>query len=179
MVKTAPPLPEVWVQSLFRDLRSYMLLCAAKKRFLRTMSLKVYRTSECPLCIVLITQLCPTLCDPMDCNLPGCSVHGILQARILEWVALLQGIFMTQWSHLHPWATREAWGLVKIQIAGPHLSISNSASYLVSDLRVCVSSKFSGELLMLLVRQPHSENTEFKKTIYNEKQSYSGEVIID
>ena len=33
-------------------------------------------------------QLCPTLCDPMDCNLPGSSVHGILQARILEWVAI-------------------------------------------------------------------------------------------
>ena len=30
---------------------------------------------------------CLTLCDPMDCNPPGSSVHGILQARILEWVA--------------------------------------------------------------------------------------------
>ena len=36
---------------------------------------------------VLVTQLCPTLCDPMDSNLPGSSVHGILQARILQWVA--------------------------------------------------------------------------------------------
>ena len=33
-------------------------------------------------------QLCWTLCDPMDCNLPEFSVHGILQARILEWVAI-------------------------------------------------------------------------------------------
>ena len=33
-------------------------------------------------------QLCPTLWDPMDCSLPGSSVHGILQARILEWVAI-------------------------------------------------------------------------------------------
>ena len=33
-----------------------------------------------------VTQLCPTLCDPMDCNLSGSSVHEILQARILEWV---------------------------------------------------------------------------------------------
>ena len=31
---------------------------------------------------------CPTLCNPMDCSLPGSSVHGILQARILEWVAI-------------------------------------------------------------------------------------------
>ena len=37
---------------------------------------------------VLTVQSCPTLCDPMDCSLPGSSVHGILQARILEWVAI-------------------------------------------------------------------------------------------
>ena len=37
---------------------------------------------------VLIAQLCLTLCDPMDCSLLGSSVHGILQARILEWVAI-------------------------------------------------------------------------------------------
>ena len=33
-------------------------------------------------------RLCQTLCDSMDCSLPGSSVHGILQARILEWVAM-------------------------------------------------------------------------------------------
>ena len=37
---------------------------------------------------MLVTQLYPTLCDPMDCSLPGSSVHGILQARILEWVGI-------------------------------------------------------------------------------------------
>ena len=35
-----------------------------------------------------VTQLCPTLCNPVDCSPPGSSVHGILQARILEWVAI-------------------------------------------------------------------------------------------
>ena len=35
-----------------------------------------------------VVQSCPTLCDPMDCNLLGFSVHGILQARILEWIAI-------------------------------------------------------------------------------------------
>ena len=34
-----------------------------------------------------VAQSCPTLCDPMDCSPPGSSVHGILQTRILEWVA--------------------------------------------------------------------------------------------
>ena len=37
----------------------------------------------------LVTQSCPALCDPMDCSPPGSSVHGILQARILKWVAFL------------------------------------------------------------------------------------------
>ena len=35
-----------------------------------------------------VTQSCLALCDPMDCSLPGFSVHGILQARILEWIAI-------------------------------------------------------------------------------------------
>ena len=35
-----------------------------------------------------VAQLCPTLCDPMDCSPPGSSDHGIFQARILEWVAI-------------------------------------------------------------------------------------------
>ena len=38
--------------------------------------------------IVLVTQLCSTICYPMDGNPPGFSVHGILQAGILEWVFL-------------------------------------------------------------------------------------------
>ena len=47
---------------------------------LQTLSMKV-RESE-------VTQSCPTLCDRMDCSLPCSSVHGIFQARILEWVAI-------------------------------------------------------------------------------------------
>ena len=44
-------------------------------------------------CLIIILKLkvsqsCPTLCDPMDCNLPGSSVRGILQARTLEWVVV-------------------------------------------------------------------------------------------
>ena len=38
--------------------------------------------------VCLVTKPCPTLCDPMDCSPPGSSVHGIAQARILEWVAI-------------------------------------------------------------------------------------------
>ena len=39
-------------------------------------------------CVCVHAQWCQTLSDPMDCSLPGSSVHGILQARILEWVAI-------------------------------------------------------------------------------------------
>ena len=49
-------------------------------------------------CVRSITQSCPTLCDPMDCSLPCSSIHGISQARVLEWGChfLLQGLFLTQ-----------------------------------------------------------------------------------
>ena len=48
----------------------------------------------CVCVCVLVPQLCPILCHNMDCSLPGSSVHGILQARILEWVAV-------SFSHIH------------------------------------------------------------------------------
>ena len=44
--------------------------------------------SNWQLLCVLTTQLCPTLCDPMDCSPSSSSVHGIFQARILEWIAI-------------------------------------------------------------------------------------------
>ena len=77
---------------------------------------------------VIVAQLCPTLCDPMDCSLPASFVHGILQARILEWAAISfpRGSSWprdrTQVSYIASrfftiWATREAfaymWNLKK------------------------------------------------------------------
>ena len=53
------------------------------------------------LCCAQLLQLCLTLCDPMDCSLPGSSIHRILQARSgMGCYALLQGIFPTQGSNL-------------------------------------------------------------------------------
>ena len=43
-------------------------------------------------CVCLVTQFCRTLCNPMDCSLPGFSVHRISQARILEWVAIFSSM---------------------------------------------------------------------------------------
>ena len=39
-----------------------------------------------------VTQSCPTLSDPMDCSLPGSSIHGICQARVLEWGAMISSL---------------------------------------------------------------------------------------
>ena len=57
---------------------------------------KIYVEEE-----VLVSESCMTLCDPMDCSPQSSSVHGALQARIVEWVAisLLQGIFLIQVSN--------------------------------------------------------------------------------
>ena len=68
---------------------------------------------------VLVTQSCLTLCDPTDCSPPGSSVHGILQARILEWMAISfsRGSYWPRdWTRVSciagrlftVWATREA-----------------------------------------------------------------------
>ena len=65
-----------------------------------------------------VAQSCPTLCDPMDCSLPGSSVHGIFQARVLEWVAISfsrGSSWPRDWTrvsriagrHFTVWATRE------------------------------------------------------------------------
>ena len=51
----------------------------------------------------LVTQSCLTLCDPMDCSSPGSSVHGILQARILEWVAIPFSR-ESSWPRIEPWS---------------------------------------------------------------------------
>ena len=51
-----------------------------------------------------VTQSCLTLCDPMDSSLPGSCIHGVFQARILEWIAIS---FSTIWSSwwLKVWMT--------------------------------------------------------------------------
>ena len=68
-----------------------------------------------------VVYLCPTLCDPMDCSLPGSTVHGIFQARVLEWVAISfsrRSSLLRDWTqvscivgrHFTIWATREGSG---------------------------------------------------------------------
>ena len=84
----------IWMEYLFHPLTFSLCVCLGWKwvscrehiygpyffnSLNHSMSLKVR---------VLVTQSYPSLCDPMDCSPPGSSVHGILQVRILEWIAI-------------------------------------------------------------------------------------------
>ena len=50
-----------------------------------------------------VAQSCLTLSGPMDCSLPGSSIHGIFQARVLEWGAIAFSQFCSQYSHIIPY----------------------------------------------------------------------------
>ena len=90
---------------------------------------------------VSVTQSCPTLCDSMDCSLPGFSVHGILQARIPEWVAITFSRESSQprdwtWvSHLEGrfvtiWATREVQVQCKHFVNSCQFAVHSSFAFL-------------------------------------------------
>ena len=72
---------------------------------------------------VLITQSCPALCDPMDCSPPGSSVGGILQARILEWVAISFSRGSSQ-PRARTWVSCIAGRLFMVSATGKALSVS-------------------------------------------------------
>ena len=67
-------------KSLFFMSVSLLLPCI-QYHHCRLSKFHIYALSE-------VVQLCPTLCDPRDCSLPGSSVHGIFQAIVLEWIAI-------------------------------------------------------------------------------------------
>ena len=97
-----------------------------------TLKMQLKRVSMC-------AQSCPTLCDPLDCSLPDLSVCGIIQARILEWVAISSSrgsSWPRDWTHdsciscidrqiLYHWATWEAPPVEEYQEA--HLSLLSPA----------------------------------------------------
>ena len=82
-----------------KSLKSHLkeILILARRRCFSVLCLEYYNnyTLDFEPCgfhslavVVLVTESCPTLCDPMDCSPPGSSVHGVSQARILVWVAI-------------------------------------------------------------------------------------------
>ena len=65
-------------------------MCVTDEHFAIQQSLTQHCQSTlcCGCYYCFVARSCPTLCNPMDCSPPGSSVHGIFQARILEWVAI-------------------------------------------------------------------------------------------
>ena len=110
-----------WIPFPFRSpkrAKQHSLCCTAGSHPLPIMCVR--------LCVsVSVTQSCLTLCDCMDCSPPGSSVHGVLQARILEWVAIPFSRGSSQprdWMQASSvagrwftsWATREAPSIIHI-----------------------------------------------------------------
>ena len=122
---------------------------------------------------VLDAQSCPTLCDLIDCRLPGSSVHGILQARRLEWVAIpfsrgsswprgwtpvscIAGRFFTIWAtnikafnlchHLHK-ITLAPQGPKQLQVITASLQVSGLQGLLASNMGAIFSACSSNKAL--------------------------------
>ena len=64
----------------------YKILTSISGSYIHTWIISLFNFSSVQVCSV--AQSCPTRCDPMDCSLPGSSIPGILQARVLEWGAI-------------------------------------------------------------------------------------------
>ena len=72
-----------------------------------------------------VTQSCPTVRDPMDCSLPGSSVHGIFQARVLEWGA----IAFSKWVILAGTKTHMAELLLRATVRLLRLPVNSGAGF--------------------------------------------------
>ena len=106
-----------------------------------------------------VSQLCPTLRDPMDCSLSGSSVHGIFQARVLEWIAISfsKGIFPTQESNL---------GLPHCRQTLYHLSHQRSLLFLVDSVN------------LVIIREECSLREHFPNSVWNPLLHFSGSKML-
>ena len=118
-----------------------------------------------------VAQSCPTLCDPMDCSLSGSSVHGIFQARVLEWVAVSfstgssQPRDRTQVSriagrHFTVWATMEVLFPQKIYW------VTSSWKELCEEQRWTNYRKQTIKILTKATPKPTTSHALFLKAVY-------------
>ena len=108
-----------------------------------------------------VAQSCLTLCDPIDCSLPGSSVHGIFQAIVLEWIAISfsrgssQPRAWTQVSRIVDrrftvWATREVQrqSIRKVRAQKPHgAGLQRATAGLSKDTSTCTDMEWSAEYI--------------------------------
>ena len=116
---------------------------------------------------VLLTQSCPTLCDPMDCSLPGFSVHRIFQARVPEWVAISfsRGSSRDQTQVSHMWADTlpfERLSSGKLMKRRVNWSSKLQCCLILKNCQTCPSATTT------LISQPTSH---WGKTLYQQKAS--------
>ena len=104
-------------------------------------------------CLVLVARSCPTLCNPMDCSPPGSSVHGISQARILEWVA----ISFSPWDLPDPGL--EPVSLMSLALAGGSLLLAPPGKTLchdlLRDLKLTLTNLRSSHTNLVYCNVPH------------------------
>ena len=83
------PVHHSWILPEERENTNLKDMCTLMYAAALFTTAKICEGHKCPcVCANSVTQSCPALCDPMDCSLTDSSVHGILQARVLEWAAI-------------------------------------------------------------------------------------------
>ena len=119
----------------------WILAQSGEKSFLFILK-QEYSFHNLSFCLCEVAQSCPTLCNPIDCSLPVSSVHGIFQARVLEWGAIFfsrgssQPRDQTQVSYIvgrrfTVWATSVRWGKCRSSLWGLRWSLQGSAVFLL------------------------------------------------
>ena len=104
-------------------------------------NVRTYVSQVISIIFLLVPQMCPTICDPVDCSPPGSSVHGIFQARVLEWVAISFSR-ESSWPRAQTWVSCTAsrvfttWAIREARISLYHFPNSLQA------LEVIISSSF-------------------------------------
>ena len=114
----------------------------------------------------LFSQSCLTLCDPMDCSLPGSSVHGIFQARVLEWIAISFSrgfsrpryptrVFHIVGRRFTVWATKEAIYVFIYMNACIHMGFPGDKEHTVSKVMSLFFNVLSRFVLCFLPKGNH------------------------
>ena len=147
----------------------------SKVRTLKQQSYSMFFEKWVVCVCVLVAQACLTLCDPMDCSLTGCSIHEILQARLLEWVAfpfsressqprdwtwvfcIADRFFTIRATRLHYWTCLE-----KTVVLMPLLIIHNTGSE-----KACTKKPYGLDLPKLLVPETPDTVLNMFKYIFN------------
>ena len=120
-----------------------------KSKATRFLALSVRKWRACSQLCGLVAQSCPTLCDPMDCSLPGSSVHGILQARRLEWVAISSSDFLTYFKFCIALSILSSWPTLLLLISFSTLCTVTCGTLLSKQISLNLAYTFNSRKPLL------------------------------